>query len=423
MASLADVFNDQERTNWLKAWFIIDIAKSGLDNLADNEAQNFHKHIYSQCYFPPDGYAATRSMQDTDFNGVVSFMLNCTRFDSKFSFPITTGKPTHNAACLLYKAREIVKAVRHSSIMKVTDVDLQNYFTTFTSLLSDSQYLSQDSDAQNAVKKLAQLEKDTLLLTTTEMMCSLAAVSTFLKQQLRDVAKDVVDASVNDLRVNTGLCIGSIKAYLVKCKKDFNENADKLTQAFDENADKHMQAFYENADKHMQSFDENADKHTQSFDENADKRTQALDENAEKHTQDYNELTAIRTRKFDEHADKRTQEYDELTDIRKKDFDENADKRLRDINELLGNTIFTETSYKQSCEVLKGILKVFTNSLDPDETPQNVASHLDPNYLLQYWKGKVRQLPIVYFHFHNNPTVLIDVDYMYLRILLGFNGF
>ncbi|KAH3751704.1 hypothetical protein DPMN_186273 [Dreissena polymorpha] len=42
---------------------------------------------------------------------------------------------------------------------------------------------------------------------------------------------------------------------------------------------------------------------------------------------------------------------------------------------------------------------------------------------LQYWKGKVRQLPIVYFHFHNNPTVLIDVDYMYLRILLGFNGF
>ncbi|KAH3740708.1 hypothetical protein DPMN_047418 [Dreissena polymorpha] len=42
---------------------------------------------------------------------------------------------------------------------------------------------------------------------------------------------------------------------------------------------------------------------------------------------------------------------------------------------------------------------------------------------LQYWKGKVRQLLIVYFHFHNNLTVFIDVDYMYLRILLGFNGF
>ncbi|KAH3835125.1 hypothetical protein DPMN_108468 [Dreissena polymorpha] len=28
------------------------------------------------------------------------------------------------------------------------------------------------------------------------------------------------------------------------------------------------------------------------------------------------------------------------------------------------------------------ILKAFANSLDPDEMPQNVASHLDPNYLL-----------------------------------------
>ncbi|KAH3755133.1 hypothetical protein DPMN_189820, partial [Dreissena polymorpha] len=26
------------------------------------------------------------------------------------------------------------------------------------------------------------------------------------------------------------------------------------------------------------------------------------------------------------------------------------------------------------------ILKAFENSLDPDETPQNVASHQDPNY-------------------------------------------
>ncbi|KAH3851759.1 hypothetical protein DPMN_094244 [Dreissena polymorpha] len=85
-------------------------------------------------------------------------MLNCRRFDSKFSFPITTGKPTtHRPACLLYKAREIGIAVRRSSTMKVTDVDLQDYFTTLNNLLSDSRYLSHDSDAQNAVMKLAQV--------------------------------------------------------------------------------------------------------------------------------------------------------------------------------------------------------------------------------------------------------------------------
>ncbi|KAH3780571.1 hypothetical protein DPMN_158388 [Dreissena polymorpha] len=48
MASLADVFKEKERSNWLKAWLAIDIAKSGLEHLADNEAQNFHQHIFSQ---------------------------------------------------------------------------------------------------------------------------------------------------------------------------------------------------------------------------------------------------------------------------------------------------------------------------------------------------------------------------------------
>ncbi|XP_052227708.1 uncharacterized protein LOC127842314 [Dreissena polymorpha] len=215
MASLAELFKEKERSNWLKAWLAIDIAKSGLEHLADNEAQNFHQHIYNQvtstltsqwntcnicntanllrnqqcpnnicdkvcqeiinehrykkcswnntsaqlwqtnyweiakCYIQTNGYADKISTQDTDFNGVVSFMLNCTRFDSKFSFPITKGKPTHNTpACLLYKAREVHQAVRHSSIMKVTDVDLQDYFTTLNNLLKDSRYLSQDNVAK-----------------------------------------------------------------------------------------------------------------------------------------------------------------------------------------------------------------------------------------------------------------------------------
>ncbi|KAH3702487.1 hypothetical protein DPMN_077510 [Dreissena polymorpha] len=34
------------------------------------------------------------------------------------------------------------------------------------------------------------------------------------------------------------------------------------------------------------------------------------------------------------------------------------------------------------------ILKAFANSLDPDETPQNVASHLDPNCLNFNFKGQ-----------------------------------
>ncbi|XP_052226174.1 uncharacterized protein LOC127841393 [Dreissena polymorpha] len=462
MASLADVFKDKERTNWLKAWLAIDIAKSGLEHFADNEAHNFHQHIYSQvtstrksplstctscttdnvwynnqcpmqicnkvcqkinnehryknnnkneycwswkntsaelwqtnyweiakCFFPPDGYAATSSIQDTDFNGVVSFLLNCKHFDSKFSFPITKGTPTQRPACLLYEAREIGKAVRHSSKMKVTDVELNDYFMTLSSLLSDSRYLRGDSDAQNAVKKLAELKKDTLLLTTAEMKCLLEAVDSTLKKHLKDVAKDVVDESVNELRENTELCIEKIKDYMVTIKeelakeaelhkqdidknakksmkdyneltvlgkKDFDGNAVKRTQAFDDNSEKRTQeydehtvtrtqAFDENAEKRTQEYDEHTVTRTQAFDDNSEKRTQeydehtvtrtqAFDDNSEKRTQEYDEHTVTRTQAFDKNAEKRTQEYDELTVSRKKDFDENADKRTQNFDEI-----------------------------------------------------------------------------------------
>ncbi|KAH3811454.1 hypothetical protein DPMN_139864 [Dreissena polymorpha] len=188
MASLADVFTESERTNWLKAWLAIDIAKSGLEQFVENEAKILHDSIYNgilisgavacigchtanlikcpssgickkrgaQCinmhdaalkqprtcpvnvcnkvlveivkrhkysnpswkntlanqwatspwqiamaYLPPDGYTGKCSVQDTDFNGIISFMMNCKHFDNMFSFPIAQGK-TH-PPCLLTK--------------------------------------------------------------------------------------------------------------------------------------------------------------------------------------------------------------------------------------------------------------------------------------------------------------------------------
>ncbi|KAH3811310.1 hypothetical protein DPMN_139720 [Dreissena polymorpha] len=188
MASLADVFTESERTNWLKAWLAIDIAKSGLDQFVENEAKILHDNIYNgiltsgavacischtanlikwpsslickkrgtvcismhdtalkqprpcpvnvcnkvlveiakqhkyskpswtntlanhwatspwqiaMAYLPPDGYTGKSSVQDTDFNGIISFMMNCKHFDNLVSFPIAQGK-TH-PPCLLTK--------------------------------------------------------------------------------------------------------------------------------------------------------------------------------------------------------------------------------------------------------------------------------------------------------------------------------
>ncbi|KAH3783146.1 hypothetical protein DPMN_161074 [Dreissena polymorpha] len=470
MASLGDVFKEKERTNWLKAWLALDIAKPGLENFVTNEAQNFHQHIYlkltgssctscstanllkkkkcprnicdnvcqeiikehrynyqpncwsskntsaqlwqsssrgycelAKCFIQTDGYADKTTFKEIDFNGVVSYMLNCKRFESLLSFPITTGKPTtHTPACLLYKAREIHKAVRHSADMKLSDRDLQDYFKTLKDLLMDpgkisSPSLSHDSHAQNAVKKLEELEKDTLLLTTSEMMCLLEAVDATLKQQL----KVTVNTSLNELRENTELCIEKFKDYMVTCKeelakeaelhkqdfdenakksmnyynevtvlgkRDFDGNAVKRTQAFDDNSEKRKQEYDEHTVTRTQAFEENAEKRTQEYDEHTVSRKQAFEENAEKRTREYDEHTVSRTQAFDENAEKRTQEYDELTVSRKKDFDDNADKRtqdfdeiaekrLRDINEQRGrNTTFSETSYKQSSKEMLGDL-------------------------------------------------------------------
>ncbi|KAH3737649.1 hypothetical protein DPMN_044242 [Dreissena polymorpha] len=192
MASLADVFTEKERTNWLKAWLAVDIAKSGLEQFAENEARTVHTNIYktvlssvpapaacnicntanllpcptqricnkrgantpctlmhdtpanqprlcpnnvcnkvlneivkhhkyvnpswknttatqwastpwqiAKAFLPPDGYSGKSSVQDTDFNGIVNFLMNCEHFDTKFSFPIAAGN--NSPPCLLTK--------------------------------------------------------------------------------------------------------------------------------------------------------------------------------------------------------------------------------------------------------------------------------------------------------------------------------
>ena len=56
------------------------------------------------------------------------------------------------------QARQIGRDVRHTSDCKVTDVVLQDYFQTLTTLLTDSTFLAQDRSASQAVTKLLQVK-------------------------------------------------------------------------------------------------------------------------------------------------------------------------------------------------------------------------------------------------------------------------
>ncbi|XP_052820161.1 uncharacterized protein CXorf38 homolog [Mya arenaria] len=43
-----------------------------------------------KCFLPPDGYKTMSSIKDSDFNGVISVMINCKVFQNKLSFNVAT---------------------------------------------------------------------------------------------------------------------------------------------------------------------------------------------------------------------------------------------------------------------------------------------------------------------------------------------
>ncbi|XP_052227668.1 uncharacterized protein LOC127842275 isoform X2 [Dreissena polymorpha] len=330
MASLSDVFTESERTNWLKAWLAIDIAKSGLERFVDNAATILHGNIYNavlssgsvacngchianllkcpspricnkrgpqglcismhdtafkqprQCpanvcdkvfveiakqhrysdpswkntlandwasspwqiakaYFPPDGYAGNRSAQDTDLNGIISFMMNCKHFNNTFSFPIAPGKS--HPPCLLTKTREIGRIVRHSSTCKISDTDLQDMFITLTGLLTDPICLVNDSAAQEAVTKLVQLQTDVLKLTTEEIVELLEAAQNVLKK-----VETITETAVDEIKIYMENCRKDMATF----KQELSKHTGKCIQEFDENRRKFTESNYDQSCKDFQ---------------------------------------------------------------------------------------------------------------------------------------------------------------------------
>ncbi|XP_052770115.1 uncharacterized protein LOC128209898 [Mya arenaria] len=113
----------------------------------------------AKCFMPPDGYKDVSSFVETDFNGIISILINCKAFQQRLSFKVDT------VPNILTQARVIGRTIRHSPDLKVTDTDLNDYITTLTTLLSDPTYLSNDRKAQEAVLKLNQLQAGMLCKT------------------------------------------------------------------------------------------------------------------------------------------------------------------------------------------------------------------------------------------------------------------
>ncbi|XP_052271929.1 phosphatidylinositol 4,5-bisphosphate 3-kinase catalytic subunit alpha isoform-like [Dreissena polymorpha] len=147
---------------------IIDEHRYGIPSWHITAAEQWASNHWeiAKCFLPPYGeYIGVGSAHETDFNGIVSIVLNCKHFDSKVSFTIAQS----GSACLLSKAQEIDRAVRYCSDCKMTSKDLQNAFSTLIDLLSDPTCLGQDEHAQEAIRQLKQLQVDSLKITEADM--------------------------------------------------------------------------------------------------------------------------------------------------------------------------------------------------------------------------------------------------------------
>ncbi|XP_060552618.1 uncharacterized protein LOC132713930 [Ruditapes philippinarum] len=107
----------------------------------------------AKCFMPPDGYKDRSSATETDFNGIISVILNHKDFHGK------VHEDLNKKINIFEKVREIGRKVRHSSTLEVEDSDLHHYFQLLQQMLSDPGYLVTDTHAQNAKKKLIQVIK------------------------------------------------------------------------------------------------------------------------------------------------------------------------------------------------------------------------------------------------------------------------
>ncbi|XP_052820983.1 uncharacterized protein LOC128246686 [Mya arenaria] len=107
-----------------------------------------------KCFLPPDGYKTVSSIKDSDFNGVISVMMNCKDFQNKLSFNVAT-QPN-----LLTEVRDIGRRVRHSNDQKVKDTELVDFLFKLRTLLEDKTELANRPEAQHAVEQLKKLQTD-----------------------------------------------------------------------------------------------------------------------------------------------------------------------------------------------------------------------------------------------------------------------
>ncbi|XP_045161673.2 uncharacterized protein LOC123526543 [Mercenaria mercenaria] len=136
----------------------------------------------AKCYMPADGYSHAMTAAETDFNGILSVILNHKSFQSKISDDLS------NKRGIFVQAREVGRDIRHSSDLELDTPTLMNYFTILEDLLSDPKFLQHNHKAQTALGMLKQLKSNTLVVRADDLEKVLRDAASVMQNNIVDEA-------------------------------------------------------------------------------------------------------------------------------------------------------------------------------------------------------------------------------------------
>ncbi|XP_060555911.1 uncharacterized protein LOC132716620 [Ruditapes philippinarum] len=211
----------------------------------------------AKCFMPPDGYDNVQSEDGTDFNGIISVILNFKEFDKKI-------QKRH----IFEQAREIGKSIRHSPNFEIEDSDLSQYLTTLKSLLSDATCLSYDKIAQDAKRKLIQLENDDFFFESKDLRGVLVDAAKIIEQRRQKDVSDkrkeeteeqnlkLITDSIAAIKGQTEMSISEMEMRLSKFRDGISDDINKGIIKIENIVKESLQNIENKAEKKRESYDD-----------------------------------------------------------------------------------------------------------------------------------------------------------------------
>ncbi|XP_060607621.1 uncharacterized protein LOC132759790 [Ruditapes philippinarum] len=189
----------------------------------------------AKCYLPPDGYKDVSNASETNFNGIISVIINHKGFEAKIKDDLSKKNNIFD------KGRDVGKTVRHSPNLEVEDTDLTQYFTILNNILTDPGFVAMNKSPNNAIQKLAKLQSDDLIIGKDVVRKVLDDVGKTIQEQIRnemDVYKQKTEERKLELINSVNLKIKDIEekgnVSLAKLKSSIDAFETKVTESIQE---------------------------------------------------------------------------------------------------------------------------------------------------------------------------------------------